>query len=386
MRLADFLEQKPLYYSEIDYTRMPRAYASIKDKLTIPSLIHLVGTNGKGTTGRFIAQALLASGHSVGHYTSPHIHVFNERIWLNGSNVNDDCLEKAHQKLFALLAEEFRKSLSYFEYTTLLAMIIFQECDYVVFEAGLGGEHDATNVFDKVLSVITPIGIDHEDFLGKSIREIAGTKLRSVTNRAILGEQRFKELYEVAAELQKDSELRFIDYKECLDTADIRLAEEISTEQELPHYLQENLLLAMAALKELGFKVKKKLFDSQRLEGRMQRIKKNIWLDVGHNILAAEAISHSFFPKSMHLIYNSYRDKDYRSILHLLAPIVKKVEIMPVDNERMASREELICAIVDNGLEYSVFEGINEDENYLVFGSFSVAEAFSKFLDRSNSL
>jgi hypothetical protein len=59
---------------------------------------------------------------------------------------------------------------------------------------------------------------------------------------------------------------------------------------------------------------------------------------------------------------------------------------MPVDNERMAPREELVSAIVDNGLEYSVFVGINEDENYLVFGSFSVAEAFSKFLDRSNSL
>ncbi|MBE0499152.1 MAG: bifunctional folylpolyglutamate synthase/dihydrofolate synthase [Campylobacterales bacterium] len=380
--MADFLEQKPLYYSEIDYTRMPRAYAFIKDKLTIPPLIHLVGTNGKGTTGRFIAQALFASGYSVGHYTSPHIRLFNERIWLNGSYVNDEQLEKAHKKLFALLTEEFRASLSYFEYTTLLAMIIFQGCDYVVLEAGLGGEHDATNVFEKTLSVITPIGIDHEDFLGQSIREIAGTKLRSVTNRAILGEQRFKEVYEVAAELQKDSELRFIDYKECLGEADIRLAEEISTQKELPHYLQENLLLAMAAFKKLGFKVKKKLFESQRLEGRMQRIKKNVWLDVGHNTLAAEAISHCFFPKSMNLVYNSYRDKEYRSILHLLAPIVKKVEIMPVENERMVAREELVSAIVDNGLKCSVFEGINEDENYLVFGSFSVAEAFVKFLDR----
>lgn len=385
MRLADFLEQKPLYYSEIDYTRMPRAYASIKEKLTIAPLIHLVGTNGKGTTGRFIAQALLALGHSVGHYTSPHIRLFNERIWLSGSSVNDETLEKAHQKLFALLSEEFTESLSYFEYTTLLAMTVFQECDYVVFEAGLGGEHDATNVFPKLLSVITPIGIDHEDFLGNSIREIAATKLRSVTNRAILGEQRFKEVYEVAAELQKDSQRSFIPYKECLDEADIRLAQELATQQELPFYLQENLLLAMAAVKELGFTINKKLFDSQRLEGRMQRIKKNVWLDVGHNTLAAEAISHCFFPKSMNLVYNSYRDKDFRSILHLLAPIVKTVEIIPIENERIAPKEELVAAIIDNGLEYRTFQGINEDENYLVFGSFSVAEAFIKFLDGSGS-
>jgi dihydrofolate synthase / folylpolyglutamate synthase len=84
MSLNDFLEKKPLYYSEIDYTRMPRAYASIQEKLSIPKIIHIVGTNGKGTTGRFIANALFALGKSTGHYTSPHIQDFNERIWLNG--------------------------------------------------------------------------------------------------------------------------------------------------------------------------------------------------------------------------------------------------------------------------------------------------------------
>lgn len=379
MRLAEFLEQKPLFYSEIDYTRMPRAYASIKDKLTVPPLIHLVGTNGKGTTGRFIAQALFASGQSVGHYTSPHIHSFNERIWLNGSPVDEETLEAAHQKLSVLLDDAFKQSLSYFEYTTLLAMLVFQACDYVVLEAGLGGEHDATNVFDKVLSVITPIGMDHEDFLGSSIRQIAQTKLRSVTSKAILGKQRFDEVREVAAELQKASGLIFLDYKSCLNEEEIRLAEELSKEQELPHYLQENLLLAMAALRQLGVEIKKKLFNSQRLEGRMQKIKKNVWLDVGHNALAAEAISHCFFPKSVNLVYNSYKDKDYRSILRLLAPIVKKVLILPVDNERIAPKEELIAAIVENGLDYETFDAIDEKENYLVFGSFSVVEAFSKF-------
>lgn len=378
MRLADFLEQKPLYYSEIDYTRMPRAYASIKEKISLPKIIHIVGTNGKGTTGRFIANALLASGQKVGHYTSPHITHFNERIWLNGSNIDDESLEKAHQELFTLLSEEFKTALSYFEYTTLLAMIIFQECDYAVLEAGLGGEHDATNVFDKVLSVITPIGIDHEDFLGKSIKEISRTKLRSVSTKAVVGEQKFSEVMEVAAELEKNTNLHFIGYRNYLDEEMISLAEELSKEQELPHYLQENLLLAMAVLTELGFKVKKKLFDSQRLEGRMQRVKRNVWLDVGHNTLAAEAISHCFFPKSVNLVYNSYRDKDYLSILALLSPIVKRVEIIPIDNERIAPTEDLIAAIVKNGLEYKTFEGIKEDENYLVFGSFSVAEAFKK--------
>ncbi len=379
MNLNKYLEEKPLYYSEIDYTRMPRAYASIKEHINIPKIIHLVGTNAKGTTGRFIANALLGLGFKVGHYTSPHIEDFNERIWLNGKNCDFDILEEAHQKLQFYLNDEFKKSLSYFEYTTFLAMIVYETCDYIILEAGLGGEYDATNAFEKVLSVITPIGMDHEDFLGSSLKEIAQTKLRSVTSKAIIGEQKFTEVMEVADELQKSSKLSFIPYKNYLDDEMMFMAEEISQELELPHYLQENLLLSMSVIKELGYKIKKNLFNSQPLEGRMQRIKHNVWLDVGHNSLAAEAISHCFSKKSVNLIYNSYKDKDYLSILALLKPIIKHVEIIAVEDERMVSHEDLLSAIIKNGLEYKAFEKIEEDENYLVFGSFSVVEAFKKF-------
>lgn len=379
MNLNNYLEDKPLYYSKIDYTRMPRAYASIKEHIKIPKIIHIVGTNAKGTTGRFIANALLGLGFKVGHYTSPHIQDFNERIWLNGKNCDADILEEAHQRLQSYLNDEFKKSLSYFEYTTFLAMIVYENCDYIILEAGLGGEYDATNAFEKVLSVITPIGMDHEDFLGSSLKEIARTKLRSVTSKAIIGEQKASEVMEVADELQKSSKLSFIPYKTYLNEEMMTLAEEISQELELPHYLQENLLLSMSVIKELGYKIKKNLFNSQPLEGRMQRIKHNVWLDVGHNSLAAEAISHCFSKKSVNLIYNSYKDKDYFSILALLKPIIKCVEIIPVEDERMASHEDLLSAIMKNGLEYKEFEKIEEDENYLVFGSFSVAEAFKKF-------
>ena len=378
MNLNDFLKQKPLYYAEIDYTRMPRAYTSIKEHIKIPKIIHLVGTNGKGTTGRFIANALYALGLKVGHYTSPHIKEFNERIWLNGENCDNQALENAHEVLQKLLDDEFKKNLSYFEYTTFLAMIVYQECDYIILEAGLGGEHDATNAFAKILSVITPIGMDHQDFLGSSIIEIAQTKLRSVSSKAIVGEQKAKEVFDVAEELQSSSHRSFVSYKSYLDDEIISMAEEVSQEMELPHYLQENLLLSMSVVKELGYKVKKNLFISQRLEGRMQRIRANIWLDVGHNTLAAEAISHCFCNKSINLVYNSYKDKDYQSILTLLKPIIKRVEIIPIDDERIALREDLIAAIVENGLEYNIFEEIKEGENYLVFGSFSVAEKFKE--------
>ncbi len=378
LSLLDFLEAKPLYYAKIDYTRMPRAYASIRSELKIPKIIHLVGTNGKGTTGRFIANALVAQGLNTGHYSSPHIHRFNERIWINGAYAEDERLESAHQRLQTLLSSEFLETLSYFEYTTFLAMIVYEECDYVVLEAGLGGEHDATSVFDKLLSVITPIGMDHEDFLGNTIDAIARTKLKSVQHKAIVGKQSFDDIQQVMDELSRDGR-EFIAYEDALDEDDMRLAEAVAQELELASYLKENLLLAISVLKILGLKVKKNLFNSQRLEGRMQRIKPNVWLDVGHNRLAAEAIAHCFAPKSVNLIYNSYKDKDYLSILGVLAPIVKRVEIITVDDERIVERTELIKAIEDVGLEYDAFTGINEDRDYLVFGSFSVAEAFTAF-------
>ena len=191
-KLSEFLDKKPLFYKEIDLERMPKAYDLIKDKINIKPIIHIVGTNGKGSTGRFLAHTLLKRGFKVGHYTSPHILRFNERIWINGNDINDEDLEKAHQKLQKLLPKNVSEALSYFEYTTLLAAISFEGLDFVIMEAGLGGEFDATNVFKKKISLITPIDFDHQNFLGNSIEEIATTKLNSIEKEAIIGYQKWK--------------------------------------------------------------------------------------------------------------------------------------------------------------------------------------------------
>ncbi|MEJ2372600.1 MAG: bifunctional folylpolyglutamate synthase/dihydrofolate synthase, partial [Sulfurimonas sp.] len=167
--MQEFLESKPLYYTEIDYTRMPRAYSSIKEKFKLPKIIHIVGTNGNGTTGRFLATALIRRGYKTLHYTSPHILEFNERIWINGTNISDQKLEQLHENLQELLPQEFIDGLSYFEYTTFLAVLAASECDYLILEAGLGGEHDATAVFENILTLVTPIDKDHEAFLGNTI-------------------------------------------------------------------------------------------------------------------------------------------------------------------------------------------------------------------------
>ncbi len=114
-----------------------------------------------------MATLLKESGYSVGHYSSPHILKFNERIWINGENISDKLLEESHKRLFKILGRDISRSLSYFEYTTLLSLVATQDLDILILEAGLGGEFDATNVVDKDLSIITPIDFDHPRFLRK---------------------------------------------------------------------------------------------------------------------------------------------------------------------------------------------------------------------------
>ena len=379
MRLNDFLAHKPLFYDVIDYERFPEAYRTIVRFLPSPKMIHIVGTNGKGSTGRFLANALHRSGKSVGHYTSPHILRFNERIWLDGSEVSDEVLECAHQKLLDLLSAEIAESLSYFEYTTLLAMVVYEGCEYVVCEAGLGGEFDATNAFDKVLSIFTPIDFDHAAFLGNSINSIATTKLRSMQSIALLGKQKHSDVERIARTIAGEKGCKLYTLSECLTPNIEASALLLATKNSLSDYLRDNLMLAMVAYEMLGFEASETLFDQKALFGRLSRIASNITLDVGHNALAAESIAQNFSGKKVTLIYNTYGDKDYREILSILAPIIKSVEIIEVSEGRIVQRDLLESVLDELHLPYRSFDEINNKQEYLVFGSFSVAEAFIKF-------
>ena len=386
--LEAFLETKPLYYNEIDYTRMPRVYAKIKNRLKLPKIIHIIGTNGKGTTGRFLATALYSLGFSTGHYTSPHILEFNERIWRNGKNIATTELEKAHKELLQLLTTEDADALSYFEYTTLLALLAYQKCEYVVLEAGLGGEYDATAVFENILTLVTPIDFDHEAFLGSSIEEIATTKLNAVQSTAILARQPHSEVATIAKEIARKKSLKILSFSELLEREDEKKIIQITKELALVEYLQENLKLAIAALKFLNISYEAKNFSSAKLFGRLSKLEENIYLDVGHNTLAARSIVKALEGKRYRLIYNSYHDKNYREILQILMPIIEEVAIIAVDEERIEKPAVLEETLSELGLKYSHFTSINPTQEYLVFGSFSVAETFlrSYYNVSSNSL
>jgi len=374
--LKGFLENKPLYYDEIDYTRMPRVYAKIKNRVTLPKIIHIIGTNGKGTTGRFLATVLYSLGFSTGHYTSPHILEFNERIWRNGKNIATTELEKAHKELLQLLSQEDADALSYFEYTTLLALLCYKECEYVVLEAGLGGEYDATAVFENILTLVTPIDFDHEAFLGSSIEEIATTKLNAVKSAAILALQPHREVYTVAAEIAAKKSLEIVPFVEYLNATDKKKITKITKELGLVEYLQDNLKLAVATLKFLNISYESENFFHAKLFGRLSKLEKNIYLDVGHNTLAARSIVKALQGNKYRLVYNSYRDKNYKEILRILTPIIKEVAIIAVDEERIEKLAVLEETLSKLSIKYSNFTSIDPTQEYLVFGSFSVAETF----------
>ena len=376
--LEDFLNSKPLYYKEIDYSRMPRAWESVREHFSLPKIIHVIGTNGKGSTGRFLAHYLYKNSLKVGHYTSPHVLQFNERIWLNGADVDDEILEKNHQKLLTILSIEFQESLSYFEYTTLLSLLTFQDCDYIVLEAGLGGEYDATSVFGSDLTIITPISIDHEAFLGDTIEKIATTKLNAIRKFAIIGKQEYKEVYKISKKLSRKKAIEVFRYDHFFNFDEIYEAKECIKSLTMADFFVDNLLLAMAGAKFFGFEVDYKKFDDFTLFGRCQKINENVTIDVGHNVAAAKALLSHFKKSKIVLVYNSYRDKDYEEILKILHPVIKRVELLPILNERVEQKEILEEKLEALKIDFNNFEKINDDEQYLIFGSFSVVEEFLK--------
>ena len=231
-----------MYYDKIDYDVIKLSWDILSNYIVLPYIIHIVGTNGKGSTGRFLASILTQLNQKVLHYSSPHILTFNERIWINGDNISDEILNNTHQKLEDILPNNLLEILTYFEYTTLLALYLSDKKDYLVLEAGLGGEFDATNVVKNDLTIITTIGLDHQSFLGNTVSEIARTKMRSCDYSFILGCQIYDEVETIKNEILFDKKEIF--------RKKYRLNKEAYF---LPEYLQSNLQVALTVLEYLGF-------------------------------------------------------------------------------------------------------------------------------------
>ena len=151
---------------------------------TLSNVIHIAGTNGKGSTLAFLKSCLIENNYSVNAFVSPHLKTLNERIIIKGSIIDDDSLDQVIRECFSILG---KKKISFFEFMTACAFELFKRntSDWSLIEVGMGGSHDATNsIPNKDLSIITPISLDHEIFLGDTIKKIAIEKLGIINHKS----------------------------------------------------------------------------------------------------------------------------------------------------------------------------------------------------------
>ncbi len=371
MRLEDFLEQKGSEYAHFDPKRAPAILHFLPHLSHLRcKIIHIVGTNGKGSVGRFLSLLLRQRGLNVGHFSSPHLLYFNERFWLNGRNVSLEELDRA----FLSLNPKILQEASYFEVLTFLALEVFRECDYFVCEAGLGGEFDSTTTCIKpILTLFTSISLDHQEFLGESLEAIARTKLNAMSKRAILGIQSFSCVVKIAKEVAESKKTQL----SVLDSKDISEAiKQYCFKNAYPKYQQENLALAYYAFEDLGYRGDIPNLPRLDLQGRMQQVFSNVWVDVAHNVGGAKAILENFSKDKYILVYNSYKDKDPKAILEVLKPIIQSVEIFVLNHPRIIPKEDLEQILKILEIPYREFSFLKEKEKYLVCGSFSVGGEF----------
>lgn len=393
--VALYMEQKGIEYRTIDKSRSKRIYAELQPHLKSPKhIIQVLGTNGKGSTGRFIAQILAQNGCTILHFTSPHIFSFNERFYTNlGQNlgvISDKSLIKAHRFLQGF---EAMRECSYFEYATFLALVLAQGVDYLILEAGVGGELDSTSVVKRDLCVFSVIDYDHTEILGDSIESIATTKLNAVfypnkVPKMVLGVQKYAVVEKIAKDIAKKHSVEMF----CIDCYDLQASlvmtiESYLARHNLAPFLAQNLALALKATQIFGINADLDSLPKLDLHGRFEQIAPNITIDVGHNQNAAFAIKRNLNDKKIILVYNSYFQKNIFEILSILKDNILRVEILSVsDNPRIIEQSKLEQILDSLQISHKNFTHIDSKQDYLVFGSFSVVEAFMRqFLSTNQS-
>ena len=336
--------------------RLLDALGNPQDRL--PPVIHLAGTNGKGSTQAMIRAGLEAAGHMVHAYTSPHLARFHERIRLAGELITEDHLTEV---LDRCEAANGGGAITYFEITTCAALLAFAEtpADYVLLETGLGGRLDATNVIARpALTVITPISIDHTQYLGETLAEIAGEKA-GILKRGVpcvVGPQPDPALAVIEARaerlgapliahgqhwhaVEERGRLVFQDERGLLD---LPLPALIG-----PHQI-DNAGAALAALRFLGSGEEPCEAAMSRAEwpARMQRLKHGplvqaagaaeLWLDGGHNPAAGEMLAQVLAglpPRPTHLICGMLNTKDVEGFMRPLAGVADSLTAVSIPGE-----------------------------------------------------
>lgn len=296
--------------------------------------IHVAGTNGKGSVCKKIQQALMLSGYKVGLYTSPHIATFRERIQINDEIIKEDEAFTEIKKILSLYEQEGIKE-TFFEVMTLLAFSYFaqQKVDYAVFETGLGGRLDATNLLSPILTVITSISHDHTNIFGDDLEAIAYEKGGIIKPfiPVVLGPTAIKETITQIAQEKQAPMILCQSIHPVYDEENQEIAKKALIE------LQKTILIPTAAIEEGILK---------RPTCRFEKVKENVILDVAHNPAGFEKLHQALLAnhpdKKFYFVIGISKDKDVAKCLQILTTFASHIFLLPSLEERLLSHEGFI--------------------------------------------
>ena len=355
-------------------------------------LIHIAGTNGKGSTTAMLCSLLIGKGFKVGMYTSPFLEEFEERIQINGKNIPKETLGSLMDKLKDAVDKVISEGYSHpteFEVITCLMFLYFYEekVDYGVIEVGLGGRLDSTNVINPILSVITSISFDHTNLLGNTLAEISKEKAGIIKKGVpVVIYPQEKEALDVIENKAKDlgSKLYIIDKNdgEFIKTLQedklyqvINIKNQIEVELPLlgEHQIY-NLLVALKAFKVIseieGFTITedeiKQSVRNVKWIGRLEMMNKSpmVVIDGAHNIQGINGLRKNvekyFKYKNIYLLLGILADKQVEDMVKTICPLAKKVYALTPHSDRAELADELKKVIDKYNDNCVVFENYEE--------------------------
>ena len=386
--------------------RIKPIYEELIESRISSKVIVVGGTNGKGTTVEFLSKLLISKSRTVGTFTSPHLFNFNERIKVNGEPVSDEIIIKSFK-----LIEEARgaTNLTYFDFSTLASLIIFNEfdVDYMVLEIGLGGRLDPVNIVDSDIAILTNVELDHQEWLGEN-RESIGTEKAGIfklKKTVILGQHEVPnsvlnkafEMENLIFRVGKEFDYQVDDLNNRWSFTFNGDREVSYSDIQLKSLSVSSLSSALTAFCVLEEEVDldiDSVYNSLDLKGRCELIDERYLLDVSHNESSAKYLS-SFIERNfndqkvINAVFGVMADKDIDSILEPLLNRINKWYVTSPDIERSMDAQELgkeISLKISN--EVRVIQGVREaclkaqeeteqEGLVLIFGSsYTVAEAF----------
>ena len=328
-----------------------------------PEVIHVAGTNGKGSVCAMIDSICRAQGHRTGLFTSPHLVTFRERIRINGEMISEDVVANGLSAIRNLVAD-WDPHPTFFEVTTALALKYFSETniDVAILETGIGGRLDATNAIQSNVSVITQIDFDHKEWLGNTLAEIAKEKAGIIKlGIPVISASQRPEAEKVirARAAECEAPLQFV--TESYDDSPIALPGQ---------HQKQNAAIAIAALRAAKIGVDNSTIARGLATidwpARFQKWDERSIIDGAHNPAAARTLAETwcevFGDQRATLILAILSDKDFGGICEALAPISDYVFLPKIRSERAASPEELakILSTLTPPLPYSITPSLGE--------------------------